>query len=301
MKNNILLFLLLSIFANAQTNRFFYEYKFIPDTNNMTEVKKEMMFLDIDKNGSNYYSRDKFVDDSTAQADLERQLKLSPNNISVNKREKAGQVSYKVTKQYPDFKTYLFKSISGDQYKISEDKKPEWKILPDKEKVGEYNAQKATTNFGGREWTAWFTTDIPFQDGPYKFYGLPGLIVKIEDKTGSHSITLVGNKTVQNVSAERDLQVPQNVKLFGMGGKEIEVTKDQFKKAWKNYVNDPSKNMREMMMKNGGDSNNKMVFKFKGSDGKEISDPNQVFRQVEKSVKDALAKDNNPIEPDLIN
>jgi GLPGLI family protein len=72
-----------------------------------------------------------------------------------------------------------------DKYKIKEDKKLEWKILPDQQKIGEYKVQKATTSFGGRDWTAWFTTDIPIQDGPYVFYGLPGLIVKIEDATGS--------------------------------------------------------------------------------------------------------------------
>ena len=31
-------------------------------------------------------------------------------------------------------------------------------------KIGEFNAQKAETNFAGRKWIAWFTTDIPFQD-----------------------------------------------------------------------------------------------------------------------------------------
>ncbi|WP_390454495.1 GLPGLI family protein, partial [Chryseobacterium sp. Alg-005] len=186
MKKIVFLFLLVSVFAHAQVNRFFYEYKYIPDSNDRTEVKKDMMLLDIDKNGSTYYSHDKFVADSTAKADLEKQLKGNPGNISINRRESPGQVSYKVTKQYPDFKTYLFRNISTDQYKITEDKKPEWKILPDKQKIGEYNAQKAITSFGGREWTAWFSTDIPFQDGPYKFYGLPGLIVKIEDNTGSH-------------------------------------------------------------------------------------------------------------------
>lgn len=33
--------------------------------------------------------------------------------------------------------------------------------------------QKATCDFAGRKWIAWFTTEIPIQDGPYKFYGLP--------------------------------------------------------------------------------------------------------------------------------
>ncbi|MCQ9638956.1 GLPGLI family protein [Chryseobacterium sp. WG14] len=300
MKNKILFFILLGIFTSAQTNRFFYEYNFIPDSNHKEEVKKEMMLLDIDKKGSSYYSHDKFVADSIGRAELERQLKSGGGNISVNRREKSGQVSYKVTKEYPDFKTSLFKNISTDKYKVKEDKKPEWKILPDKQKIGEYNAQKAATSFGGREWTAWFTTDIPFQDGPYKFYGLPGLIVKIEDATGSHSMTLIGNKTVKSVDAEKDMQVPENVKILGFG-KEIEVTKDQFKKAWKAYVNDPTKNMRELMMKNGGDGNTKFAFKVKTSDGKEISDPSQVYREMEKRTKESLQKDNNPIEPDLVN
>lgn len=299
MKYKLLLFLLAGILANAQINRFFYDYKFIPDSNNKEDVKSEMMYLDIDKNGSNYYSRTKFVADSTSRAELEKQIKSFSGNISVNRRENAGQVSFKVTKSYPDFKTYLFRSVSSDQYKIREDQKPEWKILSDKQKIGEYNTQKATTSFGGREWIAWFSTDIPFQDGPYKFYGLPGLIVKIEDTTGSHIMTLIGNKKVaQAAASEKEPELPQNIRVFGMGGKELEVTEDQFRKAWKDYVNDPTKNMREMMMRNT--DNSKMTFKVKTSDGKEISDPNQVFREMEKRTKESLAKNNNPIEPDLV-
>ncbi|MGG5207897.1 GLPGLI family protein [Chryseobacterium sp. MIQD13] len=300
MKTKILFFLLLGIITGAQTNRFFYEYKFIPDSNNKEEVKKEMMLLDINKTGSAYYSHDKFVADSTSKADLEKQINSGSGNININRRERPGQVSYKVTKTYPDFKTYLFTSISTDKYKILEDKKPEWKILSDKQKIGEYNTQKAVTSYGGREWTAWFSSDIPFQDGPYKFYGLPGLIVKLEDATGSHIMTLVGNKKIQNPAEEKETQLPDNIRILGMGGKELEITKDQYKKAWKAYVNDPAKNMREMMMRNGGDSNTKMVFKMKTPDGKELSDPNQVFKEMEKRTKEALQKNNNPIEPDLV-
>ncbi|WP_332454123.1 GLPGLI family protein [Chryseobacterium aquaticum] len=289
----LLLGICLSVSAQ---NRFFYEYKFISDSTDRADVKKEIMLLDIDKGGSKYYSQDKFIADSISKADLEKQLKQSQNNINISRREKPGQVSYKVTKQYPEFKTYLFTGISSDSYKIEEDQKPEWKILPDKQKIGEYNAQKAITNFGGREWTAWFSTDLPFQDGPYKFYGLPGLIVKIEDKTGSHSMTLVGNKTIV-IPSEKETELPQGVQIYGMGGKDIEISEKQFKKVWKAYVNDPTKNMREMMMKNS--DTNKVVFKTMSANGKEISDPNQVFREMEKNVKESLKKNNNRIEPDL--
>lgn len=298
MKNIVLLLLFITTATNAQINRFFYEYKFIPDSNNKEEVKKEMMLLDIDKNGSDYYSRDKFVSDSTSMAEVQKQIKSGSGSISINRRDRDGQVSYKVTKSYPDFKTYLFTRVSMDQYKVREDKKPEWKILPEKQKIGEYNAQKATTNYGGREWIAWFSTDIPFQDGPYKFYGLPGLIVKLEDTTGSHIMTLVGNKKMESPVAANEMDMPGNVRIMGIGGKEIEISKDQYRKLWKDYVNDPTKNMREMMMRNGG--SDRVSFKVKTQDGKEVSDPNQVFREMEKRTKESLAKNNNPIEPDLV-
>lgn len=45
--------------------------------------------------------------------------------------------------------------------------------------------------FAGREWTAWFTSEISIPDGPYKFYGLPGLILKISDKTNTHSFEMI--------------------------------------------------------------------------------------------------------------
>jgi len=287
-KINLLFLFFVGIAANAQTNRFFYEYNFIPDSANKADIRKEMMLLDIDKSGSRYYSYDKFVSDSTQKADLEKQLKAG-GGLSLGTKEKSGKISYQVKKEYPDFRTYYLTKIFTDSYKVREDKKPEWKILPEKEKVGGYNTQKATTNYGGRSWTAWFTTEIPFQDGPYKFYGLPGLIVKLEDATQSHSMVLVGNKKTV-VSPEKELELPGNVRLIGMNGKDIEITKDQFRKVWQEYRNDPTKNMKEMM-----NTNSKVVLKMRTSDGKDVSD----LRDMDKMMKERLKKDNNPIELDL--
>ena len=44
-----------------------------------------------------------------------------------------------------------------------------------------YDCRKATVQFAGRSYTAWFTPEIPLPFGPYKFGGLPGLILKLED------------------------------------------------------------------------------------------------------------------------
>ena len=45
----------------------------------------------------------------------------------------------------------------------------EWTIAGDTASISGYNVQKATTHFGGRDWIAWFTPEIPYRDGPYKF------------------------------------------------------------------------------------------------------------------------------------
>ena len=68
----------------------------------------------------------------------------------------------------------------------------QWSLTGDAEQVGDYQCQKAVTSFGGREWTAWFCPDIPVDGGPYKFRGLPGLILKVEDSEKHFSWTMTG-------------------------------------------------------------------------------------------------------------
>ncbi|MBC8986350.1 GLPGLI family protein [Pedobacter sp. N36a] len=70
--------------------------------------------------------------------------------------------------------------------------------------MASYLCQKASLSFRGRDYIAWFTTDVPVNDGPWKFSGLPGLIVKIEDTKALFSFQLVGLK---------QLSMPQLIQL----------------------------------------------------------------------------------------
>jgi GLPGLI family protein len=56
-----------------------------------------------------------------------------------------------------------------------------WVITPDRASRAGYACQRATTTLGGRQWEAWFTREVPVSEGPYKFSGLPGLIVQVAD------------------------------------------------------------------------------------------------------------------------
>lgn len=60
-----------------------------------------------------------------------------------------------------------------------------WDIVADSTAtVLGYECIMAKTDYHGRKWTAWFTTDIPLSFGPWKFRGLPGMVLKAEADGG---------------------------------------------------------------------------------------------------------------------
>lgn len=62
-----------------------------------------------------------------------------------------------------------------------------WKIENEKKTICGYECQKATCKWRGRDFVAWFTTQIPVSAGPWKFGGLPGLILEIRDSKNDYS------------------------------------------------------------------------------------------------------------------
>ncbi|CAL2083624.1 hypothetical protein TD3509T_580040 [Tenacibaculum dicentrarchi] len=74
-----------------------------------------------------------------------------------------------------------------DIYEITEEvPKMDWKIAhTETKKIANYNCSKATVSFRGRNYTAWYTIQLPFSFGPWKFNGLPGLILEISDITNT--------------------------------------------------------------------------------------------------------------------
>ena len=84
--------------------------------------------------------------------------------------------------------THTITSIDGnmmEMFLVEEIIPPmDWEIFPDTMTVLGYLCFKATAAFRGRNYIAWFTMDIPINDGPWKIYGLPGLILRLEDEDG---------------------------------------------------------------------------------------------------------------------
>ncbi|MBU8882053.1 GLPGLI family protein [Kaistella sp. DKR-2] len=286
MKKYFPLFLLICNFFFAQNQRFSYEYQFVKDTLNKQEISKELMNLDISKDGSSFYSRDVQVSDSVMNAYFEKQIKTSGSmNVDMKMMsQRKGSVRYKIFKKYPDFKTTASASIGIDSYKVADDRKLLWKILPDQKKIGEFNAQKATTEFAGRKWVAWFSTELPFQDGPYKFHGLPGLIIKLEDLTKTHQFELIG--------ASKFTPVAEKVSEFTGKKKEIEISQNQYRKIFLEDRNDPAKVIKQALA-------NGAVIQLTDQNGNMIS-TSEMIKNKEQGAKAKNAKDNNLLELDLL-
>jgi GLPGLI family protein len=57
----------------------------------------------------------------------------------------------------------------------------QWTLHGERQAILGHECQRATCHWRGRDYEAWFTSVIPLKSGPWKFGGLPGLIMKIYD------------------------------------------------------------------------------------------------------------------------
>ena len=137
-----------------------------------------------------------------------------------------------VYKNYPQGKMTVTDGISSQDY-IYEDElnAQNWQILDSIKTILDYPCQKAECDFRGRHWTAWFSTEIPISDGPWKFSGLPGLIMEVYDEGRQYHFLING---LENAKLEQIVFSKSNT-----GNKKYEKTnRKDFLKAWKRYVMD---------------------------------------------------------------
>lgn len=99
------------------------------------------------------------------------------------------QAQYRIIKDADKDSIYYYETIEPlfgplCTYRETKDSMS-WALTGDTMTIGDFSCQKALLNFGNRSWEAWFCPDVPLSDGPYKFCGLPGLIIRVGDDTGS--------------------------------------------------------------------------------------------------------------------
>ncbi|MDN3695390.1 GLPGLI family protein [Chryseobacterium tructae] len=238
MRQKLLVFcvLFLAILSNAQTIRYVYATLVNPDSINLVSMKSERTFLDIKNNKSLFISENKLKRDSllaSFRSEMKENYKKEEKDFSKLEGRRPIEPTffeYFITKSIPEQKVYYYDKVAGKQIYYQEDRPVKWNISSSIEKQNGYSAQKAEANFGGRIWTAWFTKDIPLSDGPYKFSGLPGLIVKLEDDKGDYKFDLVQKIKINNAFEEPiSIEAKQSTRINFHGDKaalELELGKN---------------------------------------------------------------------------
>jgi GLPGLI family protein len=205
-----------------------YRLVYIKDTLRPKAVTTDLMLLQIGKKISLFYSYKTFRVDSLLQVDVKNGL--SVNEILAKKNAYGAKgATYNIVKNHAEKEIMVTDIIGTDNYKYTEPvENLSWELLPDTLTVAGYRCQKALCFFGGRHYEAWFTTAIPVSDGPWKFSGLPGLILKVQDTQKHYLFECTGL---------RNLRHPEPIRL---GEKAyIAVSKKDFFKIEKRYREDP--------------------------------------------------------------
>ncbi|EKB57835.1 GLPGLI family protein [Bergeyella zoohelcum] len=114
----------------------------------------------------------------------------------------------------------------------------EWKTTTEKKEILGYQCTKATTKFRGRNYTAWYTTDIPFSEGPYLLGNLPGLILELYDDKNHYSFTAIAVDT-----QPKDIYLKTNDIII--------TSREKFRTAEKSYHQNPSFSTPEAYNKDG--------------------------------------------------
>jgi GLPGLI family protein len=177
-----------------------YDFSHIRDTLNRDKPYTERLILLIGRNASVYKSLDKQLAQDQLVADVMNQVKnaSNPNSLTLTLQggpPTQGEEYYQYVK---DKKLYTEETLVN--YYLVEEPLPviKWSIKKDTMSFGALHCQMATAHFKGRDYTAWFCPDLPFQCGPWKLNGLPGLILEASDSKKEVVFKFSGFENITN-------------------------------------------------------------------------------------------------------
>lgn len=230
MKKIIILLFFFNI-CFSQNMKVTYNYISKPDT----VMVSQNTILYVEGSDSYFFSEAKYLSDSIIEARKLNELKTGIPMSFKNLPEDDVIYFLKKNNNLIEYYSTEFENI----FKYSESINFNWQIMNEFKELNGYKVQKATTNIFNRDFIAWFTESISINDGPYKFKGLPGLIVEIYDTNKEHYFCMVG---LENKKMDTSL-------LFRH--KSIDITKKKYQEYREQYKKDPFQKIKSLMMSTG--------------------------------------------------
>ena len=206
----LFLFLLSCSISAQQVNDTLYSiyytsaYKVWEDSKKLVEDEK---VLEICNHQSRFYAtwqdrREEMIDSIVASGDDHSAIWQVAYPVPYS--------HYSVYKNYPFTGQLTYHDKHPQQFIYNEPlEEPVWVILPYDTIIACYSCQKAITYFRGRQWSVWYTREIPLSEGPWKLWGLPGLILQATDSKGDYSFTFTHLKA----EADKSFKKPNQAKF----------------------------------------------------------------------------------------
>lgn len=271
MRSTLILSLLLIYFSNLITAQSFviqYDYSKRVKKDS-TRIVSQNTFLNIEENYSTFFSEAPYLADSIIASDKKLGNKINFKTLPadllgcyIQKKLSSKEVIY-----YSD-------EFDEHEYKYNEEPKFTWKITKESKEILGHKVYLASTTYGGRNYIAYFTTEIPVQDGPYKFFGLPGLILEIFDEKKDHHFLAIG------ISKEKKISIDDRISKR----KYIETSKSKFNEMRKSHIEAPMKRVFELM-------NSTQIYEKKDANGN-IVDMRKLLNETQKKMIEEYKQEN---------
>lgn len=233
----IIILIYLSVFqtkAQNKENLFTADYKvtyrleYSPDSTYIDKKSTEDFYLFVGDDKSKFISKNKWIRDSISSKRLEN---FNGSHLEMPKKNSPKTNFLEVIfKDYNDNQISTVDRVASDVFLYSEVIKPyTWEIKKDKKTMNEFEVQKAITSFAGRNYVAWFTEEISIPQGPYKFEGLPGLIIQISDTNHHYNYKLISFQKTGG----------KEIKAINRGRNYVKASKKQFYQAKQDFYDNP--------------------------------------------------------------
>jgi GLPGLI family protein len=211
-----------------------YRLLSVKDPAKPEETYEDIQVLQVGSTVSKFYSQYLLQYSETVAEELQRK----PNSQAMASNPYSGSYGYEV------FRNYLERQITVTNHDPNllatyryEEPSPtiQWTLTEGTTTVLSYTCRRATTTFRGRSYTAWFTTEIPISSGPWKFGGLPGLILKLEDSERHYVWESIGLEQLSPKEPIRFYNHPLNP---GTPNLYTPISREDLNKLYRRFHND---------------------------------------------------------------
>jgi GLPGLI family protein len=168
----------------------------MPDTMQRDKFRNTGILLFLSDNESYCVSSDRYFNDSLKIDGYEKLMNSNGSDMAMSKAMmplgmRSTSSNYLIKKDRNKKLITYFTNISLEEMYYNEqiDAK-KWQLVDSTIMIQGFECKLAKLKYLGRNYTAYYAPSIPVQDGPLKFCGLPGLIIKINDDLNEVKITL---------------------------------------------------------------------------------------------------------------